>query len=947
MSAQPTRARISVRPFATAVLFATLSFPSEGRCSPPASATLQSKDAPLPAIAAHVGVLSNGLTYYLRRHPVPERQVHLTLVVKAGALHENADQQELAHFMEHMALKSTKHFPNVFADLAELGLPSGSGISASASDTSTRFDLVLPAGNPSLFHAGLQYLRDVAADVTFDPATIDAEREVMLGEFRTRQHYFTRLNSRFEPLLNPRIKSHFTLEDQIRRFRPESLLRFYRDWYRPDRMSLIVVGDIDEADARCEIKAMFSNLPRPERPSTSEDPSRTEPTRAGMFVIATDEEMPSVQVRLYSRQPVPGPRTAVDHKAWIAGEFYAAMMERRFWHLANQYHAPLDYALSGFAKMPIPALVTQATVDAETIQAGLTAVAAELERVRRFGFAEAELHRARERVIQVITRSRLADSAGLVSAYLRHFVAGEIPFDTEDLATLLRKTAQDFTSEEINAFARAWLDGEPNDLVILAPERIRPLLPDETAARVWIARAKAQQLEPYREPALPGDLLAGAKIEKLPEANPIVRKFPEAGLAELRLGNGAHVILKPFKPTGVNADRILLHGFSPGGASAYPGDVSLVALNAAAIVQHSGVGTWDKFMLAKYLMGKDTALMPYIWDTEEGVQGSSGLQDCETLLHLVYLFFTAPRKDVTAFHDWQKNHRQHLENLASDPQFGFNDAVNRQLDGRGLPLAAPGIRRLQEALGKSDLDLAHAIYRERFADAGDFIFVLTGNFDPEAVTRLVIKYLEALPDKGRRETFPRSPLRPVRGPVSHVLHPTHRIDGVFVELDFIGPYPGGPKDRAVLTSLCRILNVRLFDRLRSQEGGIYSVVAWPFYARNPDRYRIKIEFRCGPDGAKTLIAACVDEIERIKANGPDEETFRQAVTKQESSLKYHETQNDAVLVDLVRLYRDGDDPFELTQRIPALRALTRSDVQEGAKLYLASENLAQFIFSPK
>jgi zinc protease len=368
-------------------------------------------------------------------------------------------------------------------------------------------------------------------------------------------------------------------------------------------------------------------------------------------------------------------------------------------------------------------------------------------------------------------------------------------------------------------------------------------------------------------------------------------------------------------------------------------------------VRNSGVGSLDKFAVSAFLKqldggsGESATLSVYVRDDEEGMEGNAGIDRFEGLLQLMYRYFTQPRRSEAAFEDWKSRELLNLREVMTPQEAFTNDIgaiVGDALSGR----KAPGILQRLEGLEKTRLDTAHRIYRERFANAGDFTFVVTGDFDVQAMAPLLARYLGALPDAGKREAAASREEELPDSPFSQVFHASQPMEGALVELDFIGPAPStASKDSAALTGLSRVLDLVLNQRLRYREGGTYHVLVVSAQYKSVDRYRMKIRFDCTADKVESLIAAALEEIDSLKNSGPEEAVFRQAITAQQRSYFDNKFNYDVRRV-LVRQYSIGEDPRELLRQQELLDSLTPQDLQAAASKYLDQGRFFRFVMKP-
>ena len=221
------------------------------------------------------------MRYYIRANKQPQNRAELRLVVNAGSVLEDDDQRGLAHFVEHMAFNGTRTFPkqDVIAFLQSTGMRFGAHINANTSFDQTVYELQIPTDSPAVIDRSLLILEDWAHAVSFEPAEIDKERGVILEEWRTGLGAGARILDAQLPVLlkDSRYAERLPIgkPEIIRTFPYDRLKKFYTDWYRPDLMAVIVVGDFDPAAIETLIKAHFGSIPAAASPQAAAGVRRT------------------------------------------------------------------------------------------------------------------------------------------------------------------------------------------------------------------------------------------------------------------------------------------------------------------------------------------------------------------------------------------------------------------------------------------------------------------------------------------------------------------------------------------------------------------------------------------------------------------------------------------------------------------------------------------------
>jgi zinc protease len=538
-----------------------------------ASALTAPLDHALPAYPkVATGTLANGLRYYLRANQRPEQRADLRLVVNAGSILEDDDQRGLAHFVEHMAFNGTAHFPHqkLMAFMESIGMRFGADLNASTNFDETVYMLRVPTDTPAPMETAFQILEDWSHGLTFDPPEIDKERGVVIEEWRLGQGAVARMRDQQFPILfkGSRYATRLPIGDQatLQGFPHGALTRFYLDWYRPDLMAVIAVGDFDPKAVEAMVKSHFSGLSAPaaERPRPSFDMPDQPGTR---FAIATDKEETNTAVSIYHKLPEREQDTVGAYRQSIVEALYHGMLNRRFSEISEKPDAPFIAASSGTGHLVRSAEVYELTalVEEHGIERGLGALRVESERVARFGFTASELDRQKLDVLRGMERAYderdKRNSAGFADEYTRQFLEGEPSPGIEYEYELFKRFVPGITLDEINGLARNWLRTDNTVILVNAPDKPGLSVPSEDALRAVINGVDTAAITAYVDTATNQPLVADP-----PEPGTIVstRTIDALGVTEWVLSNGVTVVIKP---TDFRADQVLFRAFSPGGTS--------------------------------------------------------------------------------------------------------------------------------------------------------------------------------------------------------------------------------------------------------------------------------------------------------------------------------------------------------------------------------------------
>lgn len=898
--------------------------------------------------SVRTGKLANGFTYYIRKNTEPKNRATLYLANKVGSILENDDQQGLAHFMEHMSFNGTKNYPkNALVNyLQKAGVRFGADLNAYTSFDETVYQLPIPTDDPEVFKNGMQIMRDWAQDASLDVEEINKERGVVLEEKRLGKGAAQRMQQQYLPMLfnGSRYANRLPIgtEEVLKNFSPETIKAFYADWYRPELQALIVVGDINVDDVEKQIKTQFGDLKNPAKTR-----SRTQYTiplsGKNQFIAVTDKEFPVTVVQVLIKHPEQVIRTDADYRKSMVQTLFNRMMQARFTELTKQGNPPFLQAGGGVGGFlaGLEAFTLSMVAKPGELEKGFKAAFTETERIKKFGYTQTELDRSKQayltqRESSFKEKDKTASDA-YVNEYLQHFLKGEASPGIDYEYALAQKLIPGITLAEVNALAKQYIVDKNRDIILMAPEKDKDNLPNEATVNAWVQSVAGAPLEAYVDKVSDKPLLANK-----PKAGTIVSetKLPELGITEWVFSNGVKVVLKP---TDFKNDEISFQAYSPGGTSLYADAEFQSANNAAGIVRSSGLSEFDALQLPKLLNGKKVSVSPYISERAEGISGFTSPKDLETALQLNYLYFTAPRKDAEIFKGLILQQKGSLANRENDPNSVFSDTVSAVLSNYNIRRTGPSIQKVDQI----NLDRAFSIYKERFADASDFTYVFVGNFDVEKMKPLFAQYLGGLPSTKRVETALDLGIKTPSGSIKKSVYKGSEPKST-VRLVFSGDYDYNDHNNKTLDALGEVLQIKLIERLREDEGGVYSPGAFFNYSKYPTgRYSFTIAFGCGPENVDKLIAASLDEIAKIRKNGALASDIEKFIAEERRSTEVQLKENNFWLSYLVGQYQNNENPKQILTYLDSLKTISPEALKQAANQYLSGSNLIQLVLQPE
>ncbi len=914
-----------------------------------AASVAQDLTAPLPLDPAiRAGTLPNGLSYFIRENRHPENRALLRLVVKAGSIDEADDQLGLAHVLEHMAFNGTTRFgPGELVSYFEsIGARFGPHVNAYTSFDETVYMLDVPTDRDGVLVRGLEALKDFAGSITLDTAEIDRERGVVIEEWRGRLGAATRMQ---EPQLRALFGDSLYADrlpigtpEVLKSFPPERLRDFYRDHYRPERMALVVVGDVDAAAIERVVGDEFGRL-RAE--GTSDRPIHPIPAHENTrYVSVSDREAQGSSVTVVHKGERETLSTVGDYRRTLVRSLLHQVLNARFAEIAREPDSPFLRAGSGEETLgrTVGAFTLSARVNDGGIEAGLTALATEMARVRQHGFGEAEIERARRQTLaqyeRLYNERDRTESSRLASELVRHYLQGEAAPGIEVELDLVRRFLPTMTAAEVGALARELLPDRNRVVLASSPERDDLAAVTETVLREALRAGAVAEVTAWRDEMDGQDLMV---TRPTPGSISARREVPEIGVTVLTLSNGVEVWLKP---TDFRNDQVLFASYARGGVSLAGEREYHDASLASSLVGIAGVGGFSPVDLGKLLAGRIASASAYISTYTHGVNGSSTPRDLEAALQLVHLHYTAPNEDRAAFELLKRRLEATLANQAENPGAVFGERVRRvntsdHYTARQLSL---------DDLPRLSAQRMMAYYRDRFVNAADFTFFFVGTFTEEAITPLLTTYLASLPSRKTPEArhrdlqlqFPETVQREI---VYKGLEPRSQTVVTFFADTGLEEF-----DTHRLNAAASILQMKLRDILREQLGGTYSVgVNYSNTSPQPGYGTVTIQFGSAPENVELLTAAVMAEVERLRTEGPSASDVQAVKETERNELQAALRQNGYWLNSLQAMHVLGRDARRIPQRIERAESLSRENIHAVVRTYLPADRFTVVTLMPE
>lgn len=896
------------------------------------------------------GKLDNGLTYYIRKNAEPKQRAEFYIAQNVGAILEEDSQNGLAHFLEHMAFNGTKNFPGkgIINYFETVGVKFGYNINAFTSVDETVYNLSdVPTTREGIIDSALLVLHDWSSFITLDPQEIDNERGVIREEWRTGRSAERRMYKQNMATIYK--GSKYATRDVIgdinviNNFKHQELKDYYAKWYRPDLQSIIIVGDIDVDQIEQKIKAMFADIKKPVNPATRvfyELPDNDEP----LVGIASDPEARNTILYLYYKyDATPNDQKNIGYmRASMIRELISTMISARLNEITQKPNPPFVFAASGMGSMvrTKSAFMFYAALKNEGMLDGFKGLVREAERVKQFGFTASELDRAKADYLrnlenQLKEKDKQKNETYVWQAVNNFLEAEPIP-GIEFEHAFANGIMPTITINELNAYVTKLVTDKNMVITIQGPQKEGVVFPTEASILASLKEVKAEKIEAYVD-----NVSTKPLVEKVAKPGKVTKVNANNvfGTTEIVLSNGAKVV---FKSTDFKEDEVSLTAFSNGGYSLADNKTLPSATFATQIISNAGVGEFSKTDLDKMLAGKIVNVRPVIGEDYEGISGNASPKDFETMLQLVYLYFTAPREDVESFNTYMERMKAFMANASADPRKAFSDSITIAMANRNPRVMPQDL----EYLNKVDYKMVMDFYKNRFADASDFTFIFTGNIKAEEAKPLVEKYIGGLPAVKRKDVAKDNGVRAPKGKVSNFFNKPLQTPKSSVYIAFTGDAQYNLENMVLVSYINSILQNRYLEEIREKEGGTYGVSVGMSIGDFPTQsYVLRMIFDTDPEKRDKLIGIIYSEIEKIKANGPLEEDVNKAKEFMLKQYDQNQRENRYWSGVIREKYESGIDKH--TTYLDVVKSVNVEKVKAFANKMFSQGNIVEVVMSPE
>ena len=830
------------------------------------------------------GILPNGMTYYIRHNAQTKGVADFYIAQKVGSILEEKRQRGLAHFLEHMAFNGTKHFPGntlqpgIVAWCESVGIKFGANLNAYTSVDQTVYNIsAAPVTREGVIDSCLLILNDWSHELLLTDKEIDKERGVIEEEWRTRRSGMAmqRLSEQAMPVIYAGTKYSDCMPigniDIVRTFPYNDLRDYYSKWYRPDLQAIIVVGDINEDKIEEKIKKLFAKIPLPQNPAHRIYYPIGNNEKMILYT-ATDKEQPTVNFTLYMKRDVT-PKQERNTIQNYADDYKTNILRMaindRLEELSRTKNAPFISASvrSGnfFLASTKDAFELSGVLKEGKALEAIQLLVGEVERARANGITIDELKRGKAEMLSYAEKDYNDRSnrrnGEFVEQCVQNFLEETPIIEPEKELEIVRKLDKTVTIDDVNALAKTIITNQNQVVTMFGPDKNTFKMPTNSSIENAILKAQKQHYTPYKTQ----NTLTERLITKLPKPGSIIsERTYKYGYTEFTLSNGLKVYVRP---TNFEPDEVNLKLFSLGGKNIYPDSEmpNLTYLMAGATI--GGVGQYNDLTLEKMLAGKTATVTPFIDNDTRGMAGTSNVKDTKTLLELVYLYFTQPRKDPQAFKNLMEQQQEFLTNAHVNPMLAYNDTLHKVAYATNRMASMD-----KEQLKRVNYNRIMHIYKELFANAANFKLILTGNININKLRPLLCQYIATLPSNNAKETIGTYEPKLVDGKKTYIFHKKQTTPTAITTIVIKGKMEYNNRNELLMDAIGQLLRIVYTEKVREDKGGTYSVQASGNLQHHPDdEALLRIAFQTDPQKYNDLIPIVYKELEKMATEGPSQQ----------------------------------------------------------------------------
>ena len=895
-----------------------------------------------------IGQLGNGLKYYVLKNEKPAKEVEFRLVVNVGSLHETDEQRGAAHFVEHMAFNGSENFSknDVIEFFRSTGMQFGPDLNATTGYDQTVYKFRIPADKPDLMEKAFLVMKDWASGIRFNQDDVDSERNIIIEEWRMRKGAWERSWKKFMPTIynhSRHAKRHpIGTIDILGKISAAELKYFYDTWYRPERMAIMIIGDISETTMAEKIRSKFGNLKNSgARPKTID--YEIPPHKQLVYQAVQDPEMtdPSILIyQKYKRNPIV---TEGDFRLKLMNDLYVSILHRRINTKDPLERSYKDANYKQFELSPdVACHFFHISVKGRQFEKNLYEIVQEAERLKRFGVFESELEREKKVILRKAKSAYLERQNKRSDQYakemVQHTYLGDRIISDEVHYRLTEEYLPTINISDINNLRGLYNSSSGRVVGIFTGPGASEKLPDEASVKKMFLTVQQERLAPYLDevsdlPLFPEQLEKGSIIKET--------VYEEIGVTVWELSNGGKVYLKP---TDFKDDEILFGLSSSGGLALLKKEDIRTIYLMGKVVEKSGIGPFKRSDLIKRLIFKKMDIKPFTSPYRHGYWGSTSPEDFIVLVKMMRLMLTQPGFDDEIFKEEKEDLIEQLEEKQQTANWRYWQAIRTKLTSDN-----PYNKLVTAAeIEKLDAKVTRESLFELLQNRGEFSLVVVGAFTIEAVRPIIETYIASYPRSLNPPEIKDLKLNPVSGEHHYELNENIEDKShIFIRISHEFDY--SLKRSMRFWALAQAAQIRIDQELREKEGLIYhgSAMGNFTYAPNTTDSNFYFNFDCAPQNVDRVISGLREILRELKETPPSVEMIDNIIKTQRNALRKAIKTNSywqrylSVQISFIQNLEDID-------RIETyIETLTPENFQEAAKNYLNEKNFFIYTLNPK
>jgi zinc protease len=929
----------------SAALLAGAALPAYAQTAPAAASAPATPSDPwaqtasdlTPDAAVRFGVLPNGMRYAIMHNATPPHQAALRLRIDAGSLSERDDQQGLAHFLEHMAFNGSTHIAegDMTKNLERLGMSFGGDTNAQTSFDQTFYQLNLPNTSDEVVDASLFSLREVASELLFDSGAVDRERGVIEGEERTSDSPGLRSLKALLPFLAPgqRLADRLPIGDLniIRTAPRDRFVDFYKAYYRPERATLIAVGDFDVDAMEAKIRAKFGDWSNPAANGADPDLGHIQPRQPETLIHVEPGAQSSAQI-FWTVPHDDSPDTSVERRKLVVRSLAAAVLNRRLSDITRQPNPPFLSAGGGYQSLfnALDAGSLSVSYNPGEWKPAIAAAEQEQRRLVQYGVSQSELDREltefRTALTAVAAGAATRQTAGLAGGLVDAVNNNEVFTNPNDDLKRFNAIAPTITVDEVNAAARKTFSGNGPLVFVTSPTAI------EGGEAAVTAALEASRQTPVSAPVIAADVQWPYTSFGTPAQPSGQSEIADLGATLVTFPNGVRLTVKPT----TFADKQILVTVRVGnGYLDLPTDrPTPVTWAAGSELTEGGLGKLTTIQLEQVTAGNVVGVNFGADQNAFQFGGSTRPEDLNLQMQLMAAYFTDAAWRPEPFARTRGAFPQALTQARAVPAGAFSLAAAGLLAGGdprfGLPteqqIAAASLDDLRQTVNQS-------------ISRGPIEIVIVGDVTVADAIASVGSTFAALPKREPAVTpspqalhvaFPAPTASPVE--LHHTGLPTQALGYVaWPTVDSIGDR----RPARIVNLLARVLQLRVTDEIREKQGAAYSPGAAATSSLVfPDYGYVFIQVETPPE-ALPVFFQTADAIAAGLRDAPvSEDELNRARLSAIESIRRSQAGNGYWLGALKGVQTDPTQIEAIRTVISDLEAITPADLQKAAQTYL-------------